>query len=829
MKLKFSVRDYQETAIQSVIDLFKDMETNYNKFDISKTAIPQTNNKNIDYIDDRKLLDNLKNVQTQNNRDEAPIEMTANFNERDFTIEMETGTGKTFVYLNTIMELNKQYGWNKFVIVVPSVAIREGVLTEFKRLKLEMEQNYKKTIFAYNYNSQNLSVLESYHNSSYRDIMIMTMQSFNKDENVLNKDHLDKSYSKPMKLLSEVRPIVILDEPQKIGGDATKAKLNDFNALILLRYSATHNEIKNLVFRYTPLDAYLDDYVKKIEVMSIYGNNEKDFDAYIEASEVGYDKNDKLFAQIKFYRRDGVNVKLVSRKIRNVGYDLFDKSNGMVEYKGYVVSEINTVQKYVKFKVPDLDRELLIHENDRSQDKNELMKFQIKETLREHFEKELLFNDLLKRNVIENPIKVLSLFFIDKVANFRGENGENGKIATWFEEAYSELTNEKRYSVFKVENIDNIYKGYFAIDSVRENNRVIYKDTKKENNEDREAYKLIMQNKEQLLSIQEPVRFIFSHSALREGWDNPNVFQICTLNETIKESRKRQEIGRGLRLPVDTEGNRIRNEKINILTIIANESYDTFARTLQEEISKETGIELKKNMTNNGRSKETSPIAREQVLNDHFKSLWQNIKRKTKYEIDVSNKEIVDYIVKELKESGFKIKENKFKVQKNLINELSLDDELKSKITHDMEEKKSTILRIPNLLKRISDITGITKRSIASIIDKANLYQDIYNNPDLFINHISYLINDNLPGLLFDKVQYNHIKQCYSLNIFEDEVDVYTDSDLFVDNLDTNRTLYTRVMLDSDTEKNIIKDLDRNHSKIKFYIKLPKKIGRAHV
>src|SRR5690625_3284338 len=327
VELKFNLRTYQEEAVSSVVNLFQGMELQHSKFDNSKSTLQANQHRNALSLSKKQILANLNTVQQRNSRAEAPIELTTELKELEFTIEMETGTGKTFVYYKTIMELNKKYGWNKFLIIVPSVAIREGVISEFARLKSNFEHEYKQPIFAYVYDSQKLEELEGYNRSSFIEIMIMTMQAFNKDKNILNQEYLDKTYNKPMNLLSELRPIVILDEPQKMGGDATKSKLKDFNALFTLRYSATHNEIVNLIYRYTPFDAYQDNYVKKIEVLSVYGNDMKDINAYIEVLDVTYDKNDKLYAQLKFYQRQDANIKLISRRVRQSGYDLYEKSN----------------------------------------------------------------------------------------------------------------------------------------------------------------------------------------------------------------------------------------------------------------------------------------------------------------------------------------------------------------------------------------------------------------------------------------------------------------------------------------------------------------------
>lgn len=819
MELKFNLRPYQEEAITSVVDLFTGTELYHNKFDRSKTTKEINKNSNFLSINKKDILNNLQQIQKDNNRPEAPIEITKDLKDLDFTIEMETGTGKTFVYFKTIMELNKSYGWRKFVIVVPSVAIREGVLSEFKRIKTILEHEYKEPVFAYTYDSQRLSELESYNRSSFVEIMIITMQSFNNDKNVLNQMQLDKSYGKPMELISRLQPVVILDEPQKMSGEATKEKLKEFNALFTLRYSATHNEIINPVYRYTPFDAYQDNYVKKIEVLSVFGNNITDVNAYIEVQDVNYDKNDKLYAQLKFYQRNGSDIKLVSRRVRQSGYNIFEKSNNMIEYKGYIVSEINPAQGYVKIQTPI--NNLIIEKNKVSQDKDELMKIQIKETIREHFEKELKFNELVNKEEISNPIKVLSLFFIDKVVNFRGENGKKGKIALWFEEAYEELTCKERYKRFAVNNIETIYEGYFAVDRVTDQNIKIFKDTVRENDADRDAYKLIMQDKEKLLSFHEPTRFIFSHSALREGWDNPNVFQICTLNETKKESRKRQEIGRGLRLPVDITGERIQDPDINILTVVANESYETFAKTLQEEIVEETGIKLDRQLTTDGRKKEKVQINKIALLNKDFNRLWDKISKKTVYSLNIPTEKIIDEVVTELERSQFSIEEKTFNVQKSIIEKINQEEEFEHRVTLDRNERIESTNRIPNIIKRISDNTGLTKNTIIKIIQTSKIQKYIFNNPEAFVERLSVVIKSVLPKLFLDGIKYETVEDKFSTTLFKDQVDVYLNKEHTVTNLDENRTLYEALTLDSENEAELIRKMNVNHAKVNFFVKLP--------
>src|SRR5699024_7188700 len=349
----------------------------------------------------------------------------------------------------------------------------------------------------------------------------------------------------------------------------------------------------------------------------------------------------------------------------------------------------------------------------------------------------------------------------------------------------------------------------------------IFKDTVRENDEDREAYKLIMKDKERLLSFHEPVRFIFSHSALREGWDNPNVFQICTVNETVKETRKRQEIGRGLRLPVDITGKRIQDTMVNTLTVIANESYDTFARTLQEEISEETGIELKRETTQDGRKKVFSRLNRESLVSEEFNELWQRISKHTEYNINIPTQTLINRVVNEIHQTEFYIKPRTFKIQKTLIDELSLEEELQHRITLDRDETIESTIRVPNVVKRISDITGLTKKTVVQIITKAEIEKMIFNNPEQFIRQLSNLINYALPKLLVDGIKYVRSGKYYSSYLFKGEIEVYRNAINTVTNLDSERTLYSSLTLDSENEVKLIKSFDINHAKIKFYFKLP--------
>lgn len=807
MEFKYTTRSYQERAIQSAVKLFEGQPTNNQKLDISYYSTAINNYGNQLFVDDNQLLKNLNDVQKWNDRSDAPIKVSEELKELDYSIEMETGTGKTFVYLKTIVELAKIYGWKKYIIVVPSVAIKEGVKSEFDRLQQTLEDECKQTVIMSNYDSKNINNLETYYRSNMIEILLMTMQSFNSDNNVLNKVNYDLEVEKPIHLIQELNPIVILDEPQKMGGEATQAKLKEFHPLFTLRYSATHKELVHPIYRYTPIDAYRDKYVKKIEVLSVYGNDIKDIQSYVEVMEIGNDNRGDIFAKLKFYQNNKKGTKLVTKKVKN-NFDLFEQSNEMPEYQGYKVKAIHLNERTVTF-----DNDIVVEEHAVTQNKDDIMKIQIYETIKTHLIKEKALN--------QEGIKVLSLFFIDKVVNFRNpeDNDGKGKIRKWFEEAYTELTSKQGYKEFSIDYLDNttdvsdILSAYFSQDKKG------FKDTKGTTKVDEETYDLIMKNKEKLLSFDNPVRFIFSHSALREGWDNPNIFQICTLNETISETRKRQEIGRGLRLPVNQQGERIQQEDINVLTIAANTSYELFAKELQEEILDDTGLKTTSVPIGNARDKKIVNLRKEALEHPEFKKLWGKINKKTKYSIEIEDKQIVQCVVSRINQDGFKINPLKYVIRRTMMTSYE-DADRNRKVIDSQIGEEIKVQRIPNIIKRIADNTGATKRNIVDIIKEANIIDQIFQQPDSFVEKLSQIIIEELPKLLKDGIQYEATGEEYQLSLFKDKIEVYKNNKYLSSKLN-DHTLYEYVQLDSNTELKLIDEFSSNEKNFKFFVKLP--------
>ena len=596
MKLKFDPSlDYQRGAMDAVVSVFDGQP-----FVHAGTLVLQTGPidglfqselgiGNRLELDEEEILDNVRAIQEANGIEKCEV-----LQGMEFSVEMETGTGKTYVYLRTIFELNRAYGFRKFIIVVPSVAIREGVLKSIDMTKSHFETLYGRTPFDhFVYDARRLEKVRQFVGSNHIQIMVINIQSFLKDVadtapsditrddlkkvNVINRENDRMSGRRPIEFIQAANPIVIIDEPQSVDStEKSRRAIGNLNPLATLRYSATHRRPYNLVYRLDPVRAYDLRLVKHIEVASI--RSEASFnDAYVKLLET--DNTNGIRARVEIHREGRSGPKPAKVWVRQ-GDDLFAKSGERYAYRhGYIVQNIDCTpgSQYIEFNqgaLLECGREI-------GGFGDELMRAQVYETVEQHLKKE--------RGVKGMGIKVLSLFFVDRVANYRVDNGDGtvslGKIGRWFEEAYLALTARPMYSGLIPFAVGEVHGGYFSQD--REGRA---RDTRGNSAADETTYNLIMRDKERLLDPAVGLRFIFSHSALREGWDNPNVFQICTLNETHSTEKKRQEIGRGLRLAVNETGERVYDETINRLTVVANESYEDFAQALQTEFEDDFGI-----------------------------------------------------------------------------------------------------------------------------------------------------------------------------------------------------------------------------------------------
>lgn len=624
MKFNFKIQQYQTEAVDAVVNVFNGQSfhdrnsyirdlgkmnpSNYQMaWDLTQEEIelydPANDagykNEEVE-LSDEQLLSNIHTLQSQNNIKLSPS-LIKNLGRCSLDIEMETGTGKTYVYIKTMFELNKKYGWSKFIVVVPSIAIREGVKKFFEITSDHFMEHYGKKARFFIYNSSNLNQLDNFSSSNGISVMIINTQAF---ASSLKKDGRSKEariiYSKrdefgsrrPIDVIKANRPIIILDEPQKMGGDITQKALKNFNPLFSLNYSATHAKQHNLIYVLDALDAFNKKLVKRIEVKGFEIKNLRGTDSYLYLEQIVLSSKKPPMAKIELEIKYNKSINRETR-ILGVGDDLYFVSRKMEQYKGYIVSEIDPLYGTVTFTNGEI-----IKTGDIVGDISEkdMRRIQIRETIISHFEKEeKLFN---------MGIKCLSLFFIDEVAKYRqyDQDGNEilGEYGQMFEQEYINILNEyirlsdtpyQKYLKSSCSDVSAVHKGYFSIDKKTGRNIDSRLKRGSEFSDDISAYDLILKNKERLLSFEEPTRFIFSHSALREGWDNPNVFQICTLKHSDSNTAKRQEVGRGLRLCVNRNGNRMDVQScgetvhdVNILTVVASESYKTFVVDLQSDI-----------------------------------------------------------------------------------------------------------------------------------------------------------------------------------------------------------------------------------------------------
>jgi len=583
MKLKFKNQVFQTDAVNTVANLFKGQEKATTTFSIADNSAQMRLLQNEFGFGNRLAIDkdvlqaNLQAMQKAHALPQTQIDTTKGF---PISIEMETGTGKTFVYTKTILELNHRYGFTKFIIVVPSVAIREGVYKSLQITEEYFKNQYDGVPYRYFiYKSDKLNNVRIFTTSSNIEIMIINIDAFKKAENVINQEQDKLNGETAMRYIQDTNPVVIVDEPQSVD-NTSKAKeaIASLNPLCVLRYSATHREKQNLVYRLTPVDAYQMGLVKQICVIdnSIINDSNK---PYIALKSVSNTNGFSAKVEIDVENDEGK----VTRKIITVNQndDLFIKSNHRKLYQGYAVSGIDCTTGYECLEFSNSEC-VYPGKSIGSVDENVIKRAQIYNTIKTHLDKEL--------RLFDKNIKVLSLFFIDEVKKYRTEDGEKGIYAQMFEECYNELMSKPKYAVLKEKfntDVNKAHNGYFSQDKKGK-----YKDTKGDTQADDDTYNTIMKDKEWLLSFDCPLRFIFSHSALKEGWDNPNVFQICTLIDQKSIFTCRQKVGRGLRLCVNQDGERVEDKDVNILHVIANESFTEFAQKLQTEIEDETGIKF---------------------------------------------------------------------------------------------------------------------------------------------------------------------------------------------------------------------------------------------
>lgn len=783
MQIQYEQLDYQKQAIDSIVDLFQGEITHHqDDFSLSDKDNMRVIANELSLSKD-DIFDNLKNIQTQNQ-----LSLSDKLDNLYFSVEMETGTGKTFVYLNTIFELYQRYGWRKFIIVVPSVAIREGVLQTLNSTKGYFKDEFNSPIYHYGeYSGRKTNLLKHFATSTHIEILVMNIQSFEKESNIINQE---RENGVLMELIQATNPIIIIDEPQNISSDKRKNAIDNLNPLFTVGYSATHKEIINKVYSLNPVQAFEQGLVKQIVVNSVVSQDKNN--AFIELKEVV--NKGGLKAKIIIDINENKELKRKSVTIKT-GDDLYEKSKQNPNYQGFIVNGIDLENQIVKFSngveiVRGVNLDYL---------KDDIMKQQIHATIKAHLQREKQLNPL--------GIKVLSLFFIDKVENYRtNAQGEIGKFYHWFEELYELETGQSA---------SGVHSGYFSQD--KKGNAKNSNGTTKDDND---AYELIMRDKERLLSLDEPVRFIFSHSALKEGWDNPNVFQICTLNETTSTIKKRQELGRGLRLCVNQNGERVYDEQVNILTVIPNESYEQFASSLQQEYIDDCGVKFEKTHIKNAENERTVTYRFDAFTDPLFLQIWERIRQKTKYRVAFDSDELIKLASQALNKMPT-IAKPKIEIKKARLIQNSEMGVQTEEVYSDYQYLNKKIA-IPDILKALQNKTGLTRQTLVEILRQSGRIDEIKNNPQRFIEIVAELINNELYDLMKNGIYYQKLDEIYEQNLFE-TYQIYTNQYTFdVNKMD--KTIYNGVLdLDSITEHQFATDCENYDEQVAFYFKLPKK------
>ena len=906
MKFKFKIQQYQTDAVEATVNVFAGQpsktRTEYRR-DLGKRESGTITFED-EYVGYRnagvELLGHqlLANIQQQqaiyNIPKSTKLSQPEGLGACSLDIEMETGTGKTYVYIKTMFELNKRYGWSKFIVVVPSIAIREGVAKSFQMLTEHFQELYGKQAIPFVYNSSNLHEIDDFSSSADIRVMIINTQafntSFNEEKNVEGRKgdaaariiytrRDDFQSRRPIDVIAANRPIIIMDEPQKMEGAATQKALKSFKPLFMLNYSATHKTSHNCVYALDALDAYRQRLVKKIQVKGITLQNLLGNQSYIYFDSIVLSKNHapvvKLEIEIK-------GASATRRQICNFEQNdsLYDASH-LPAYKDFVITEINPLTNTIYFMNGDSLRKGEVM-GDISE--KQLQSIQIRETIKSHFEKEEM--------LFKQGIKTLSLFFIDEVANYKSydDQGEVVKGDLWniFEKEYNYYLNEhlslfdddyQRY--LKRFSVNEVHNGYFSIDKKgRAINSTVGRGEDTSN--DISAYDLILKDKERLLSFDEPTRFIFSHSALREGWDNPNVFQICTLRHAASSTAKRQEVGRGLRICVDQQGARMDKEllgdavhDINCLTVIANESYSTFAAALQKEthealrerpaVASVSFFEGRKFMMGseehvisemeataiinylfendyvddkgniqqsyhedlkNGKlaplSKKLAPVVNDHLndnaAKDEFKRLWEEINHRYVYTVHYDSEELIKKAIASI-DSNLRVTQLKYVVTAGEQGENDLDFTGKQR-TRTKEMREVSTSDVPyDLVGEIARGATLTRRTVVRIlkgINTAKLYL-FKNNPEEFIRNVIRLIKDEKATMIVEHISYNRTEQKFDMSIFTNEKNRQSADKAY----QAEKHIMDYVFTDSKGERKFAQDMDAANE-VAVYARLPR-------
>jgi type III restriction enzyme len=793
MKLHFDPNlSYQQEAIASVVKLFEGApfvrpeDRLFSGVSVNRLPLtPEAVFKNRDAI----AKDN-------------GITNTHPADEMDFTVEMETGTGKTYVYLRSILELHKAYGLSKFIIVVPSIAVKEGVIKTLEMTREHFKGLYNTNYRYFAYDSGKPTDIRGFAQSGTLQIMVMNKQAFDSDDRIINQERDSNAGEKLIKLIEQTAPVVILDEPQ-MGMDTENflPRLQALGPIFKLRYSATHKVVKNLIYQLTPFDAYNKRLVKTVEVLSIYEDDSSG--AAIGFRNCLFDSRRKPVARLALTCRlagGDFKEKTVSAK---PGDELEAKTNNPA-YRGWVVErcwkDINTGAIKVRF----TNGTEILEGGSHGRNKGEIFREQIRWTIKKHLEKKALFRS--------KGIKVLSLFFIDKVANYIEEDG---LIRRLFEEEY-----RKKLGLAADVDISSVHNGYFA-----KTGHGDYTDSEASMGKNSEVFQRIMRNKEQLLSFDDPLEFIFSHSALGVGWDNPNIFNICTLNETESSIKKRQEIGRGLRICVDQAGERVHDaggadigSLVNLLTVVPNQSYREFVTRYQEELVEDYGTAVGKPIIGDARRRVTARLNRDIFDSSDFDRLWERISRKTRWFAHFDEAKLIARCVEEV--GALSVPEPAIKIDLNRLVSMDIGDEGEpARITEEHVGSESRqgrqmgdgIELDPAAL--IAKETTLGAKPALAIMEKVG-HREFLKNPVVWLSKAIQKIKMVMEQEMVLAVGYEALDDRHSKSRFLEMFQTYGRT------IQVDHGLYDCVETDSDYEFRFAEDLDRE-PKVRLFLKLP--------
>lgn len=851
MKFNFKIQKYQTDAVESVVRVFQGQPYS-ESIDYRKNSWEAGFRNAPVMLDADTLLSNIREVQQHNHlvRSDA---LAGGLGACSLDVEMETGTGKTYVYSKTMYELNQHYGWSKFIIVVPSIAIREGVKKSFEMTQDHFMEQYGKKVRFFVYNSRSLNQLEAFSENPGINAMIINMQAFNtsmkeggksREARIIYGKRDEFGSRRPMDVIRENNPILILDEPQKMGGDATQKALQNFQPLFCLNYSATHKAHHNLVYALDAVDAYNQKLVKKIEVKGFQIKNLRGTDQYLYLEEIilsaKHPPRAKL--ELEIARPKGINREL---KLVGAGDNLYELSRNMEQYKGYRISEIDPVAGTVTFTNGETIRRGEVA-GDISE--SEMRRIQIRETIKSHLDKE---EELFNRG-----IKTLSLFFIDEVAKYRryDEDGSEalGEYGRLFEQEYQDVINDyitifdtpyQRY-LKRIEAYAT-HTGYFSIDK---KGHAVDSTVRRgaDSSDDISAYDLILKNKERLLSFEEPTRFIFSHSALREGWDNPNVFQICTLKHSDNVTMKRQEVGRGMRLCVDRNGYRMDAQslgsamvhKVNKLTVIASESYKDFAAELQKQI-KDTLYErpdavwaadfdskkiLREMVSDGNRTRILNNGLNDNFYRKEFQTLWGYLNHKYAYTVSFDSGELIRKSIEAIDRKLF-VSVLRYTASVSEQRDILSAEDVKAGDSFKRVKSGTNLLRSAgtnrikyDLTGKIAEGAGLTRKTAAAILagiryDKFLMYRE---NPEEFIAKAARLIKEQKAAMTVEQISYEQIEGEYDNTIFTAEKHTALDGAF-----EAKKHIQDYVFTDSRAERRFVEELERAEE-VCAYAKLPK-------